>query len=57
MADGTLSARRLASYEKLRREQAWLASRYDARQRAEQRRVWKIRSKQARHHQRERPGR
>lgn len=48
VADGTLKARRFASWTKLRREQAWLASRYDARQRAEQRRVWKIRSKEAR---------
>ena len=48
LADGTLTARRLASWTKLRREQAWLAGRYDARQRAEQRRVWKIRSKEAR---------
>lgn len=48
VTDGRLSARRLASYGKLLREQAWLAGRYDARQRAEQRRVWKIRSKEAR---------
>ncbi len=48
VADGTLSARRLASYDKLRREQIWLAGRYDARQRAEQRRVWKIRSRETR---------
>lgn len=48
VTDGTLPARRLASYEKLLREQAWLSGRYDARQRAEQRRVWKIRSKEAR---------
>jgi len=48
VADGTLAARRLGSYEKLRREQAWLAGRCDARQRAEQRRIWKNRSKQAR---------
>lgn len=49
VADGTLPARRLASWEKLRREQQWLAGRYDARLRAEQRRVWKIRSKASRH--------
>lgn len=48
IADGTLTVRRLASWRKLRREQAWLAGRYDARQRAEQRRVWKIRTKDAR---------
>ncbi|MEP6695618.1 MAG: ribosome small subunit-dependent GTPase A [Pseudonocardiales bacterium] len=50
---GGLSGRRLASYEKLVREQAWLAGRYDARLRAEQRRVWKVRTKQ----QRQRPAR
>ena len=48
VADGRLPARRLASYDKLLREQAWLTGRYDARLRAEQRRVWKIRSKEAR---------
>ncbi|MDP9239557.1 MAG: ribosome small subunit-dependent GTPase A [Actinomycetota bacterium] len=48
VADGGLSARRLASYEKLLREQAWLAGRYDARLRAEQRRVWKVRTKASR---------
>ncbi len=48
VAEGILTARRLASYEKLVREHAWLAGRYDARQRAEQRRVWKIRTKAAR---------
>jgi ribosome biogenesis GTPase len=41
IADGTLTQRRLDSYEKLQREQAWLASRYDARLRAEQRAKWK----------------
>jgi len=41
VAAGSLSPRRLESYEKLRREQAWLASRYDARLRAEQRAKWK----------------
>jgi ribosome biogenesis GTPase len=53
VADGRVTARRLASWEKLRREQTWLACRYDARQRAEQRRVWKIRSRQARQRIRE----
>jgi len=48
VAGGGLSARRLASYEKLLREQAWLAGRYDARLRAEQRRVWKVRTKEYR---------
>ncbi|PZS33414.1 MAG: ribosome small subunit-dependent GTPase A [Pseudonocardiales bacterium] len=45
VADGALSARRLANYEKLLREQTWLAGRYDARLRAEQRRVWKVQAK------------
>jgi ribosome biogenesis GTPase len=48
VADGTLSARRLASYEKLLREQEWLAMRYDARLRAEQRAKWKARARAAR---------
>ncbi|MGB9377909.1 MAG: ribosome small subunit-dependent GTPase A [Mycobacteriales bacterium] len=48
VADGSLAQRRLASWEKLRREQSWLASRYDARLRAEQRRRWKDLSKQSR---------
>jgi ribosome biogenesis GTPase len=48
VADGSLPARRLDNYEKLLREQAWLAGRYDARLRAEQRRVWKIRTKAVR---------
>ena len=43
--DGRLSVRRLESYEKLQREQEWLARRYDARLRAEQRREWRIRAK------------
>lgn len=42
VADGRLSPRRLASYVKLQREIAWLQSRYDARQRAETRRKWRI---------------
>ena len=48
VTDGRLTARRLASYRKLQREQAWLAGRYDARLRAEQRRVWKLRVKEGR---------
>ncbi|MFF4223981.1 ribosome small subunit-dependent GTPase A [Streptomyces abikoensis] len=39
--DGTLRPRRLESYRKLLRENAWIASRTDARQRAEIRRDWK----------------
>lgn len=42
VADGRLSTRRLASYEKLLREMAWLEARYDARLRAEQRRRWRV---------------
>lgn len=48
VADGLLPPRRLASYDKLNREQSWLAGRYDARLRAEQRRIWKLHSLQAR---------
>lgn len=40
--DGRLSPKRLASYTKLQRELAWLRGRYDARQRAEARRQWRI---------------
>jgi ribosome biogenesis GTPase len=39
--DGSLSQRRLDSYRKLVRENAWIASRTDARLRAEQRDKWK----------------
>jgi ribosome biogenesis GTPase len=42
--DGTLPPRRLDSYRKLLRENAWLASRTDQRLRAELRREWKQRS-------------
>ncbi|MFE2543284.1 ribosome small subunit-dependent GTPase A [Actinacidiphila glaucinigra] len=42
--DGTLTHRRLDSYRKLLRENAWIASRTDARLRAEMRREWKLRS-------------
>lgn len=48
VVDGTLPARRLDSYERLLREQAWLTGRYDARLRAEQRRAWKIRTRAVR---------
>jgi ribosome biogenesis GTPase / thiamine phosphate phosphatase len=48
VADGTLSPRRVASYAALRREVGWLRDRYDARQRAEQRREWKQRAKAVR---------
>lgn len=42
--DGTLPPRRLDSYRKLLRENAWIASRTDQRLRAEMRREWKKRS-------------
>ncbi|WP_413966359.1 ribosome small subunit-dependent GTPase A [Actinacidiphila polyblastidii] len=44
LEDGTLSHRRLDSYRKLLRENAWIASRTDQRLRAEMRREWKQRS-------------
>lgn len=44
LEDGTLSHRRLASYRKLLRENAWIASRTDQRLRSEMRREWKRRS-------------
>ena len=53
VADGSLSVRRLESHERLQREQAWLAARYDARLRAEQRAKWKQITKSHRN----RPGR
>ncbi len=42
--DGALTVRRLESYRKLLRENAWIASRTDQRLRAEMRREWKRRS-------------
>lgn len=44
LEDGTLPHRRLDSYRKLLRENAWIASRTDQRLRAEMRREWKQRS-------------
>ena len=44
LADGTLTHRRLESYRKLLRENAWIASRTDQRLRSEMRREWKLRS-------------
>jgi ribosome biogenesis GTPase len=44
LADGTLPHRRLESYRKLLRENAWIASRTDQRLRSEMRREWKQRS-------------
>jgi ribosome biogenesis GTPase len=45
VASGELPERRLASWRKLQREAAWMASRTDARMRAEQTRQWKTLSK------------
>lgn len=42
VADGRLPERRLASWRKLEREARWMATRADARLRAEQRRAWKL---------------
>jgi ribosome biogenesis GTPase len=42
VATGDLTERRLTSWRKLQREAAWLASRTDARLRAEQTRRWKV---------------
>ena len=53
--DGTVSARRVASHAALRREVGWLRERYDARQRAEQRREWRQLSKAVRAGRRSRP--
>ena len=44
LEDGRLSHRRLDSYRKLLRENAWIASRTDQRLRSEMRREWKRRS-------------
>jgi ribosome biogenesis GTPase len=55
--DGTLPVRRLESYRKLQRENAWIASRSDQRLRAELRREWKQRSAAGREmYQRKRGG-
>jgi ribosome biogenesis GTPase len=53
---GTLPERRLASYRKLRRENAWAASRTDARLRAEQRAKYRVQAKALRQSY-SRPGR
>jgi ribosome biogenesis GTPase len=46
--DGELTARRLASWRKLQREARWMASRTDARIRAEETRKWKAITKSVR---------
>jgi ribosome biogenesis GTPase / thiamine phosphate phosphatase len=48
VADGTLPLRRLESYRKLLRENEWIASRTDARLRAERQRRWKTIQKSVR---------
>jgi ribosome biogenesis GTPase len=53
--DGRLSERRLDSWRKLQREARWMASRTDARLRAEQRQAWKIVHKEVRRSGRIRP--
>ncbi|MCW2506785.1 MAG: GTPase EngC [Actinomycetia bacterium] len=53
IADGSMSQRRLDSHDRLQREQNWLASRYDARLRAEQKAKWKALHKQMRGHNRQ----
>ncbi|CAM06211.1 ribosome biogenesis GTPase [Saccharopolyspora erythraea NRRL 2338] len=45
---GEISARRLDSYRKLQRENAWMAARSDARLRAEREERWKVITKQQR---------
>jgi ribosome biogenesis GTPase / thiamine phosphate phosphatase len=45
---GALTERRLESWRKLQREQAWMAARKDARLRSEQVKVWKQRTKASR---------
>lgn len=52
---GKLPGRRLASWRKLRREAEWMASRTDARLRAERTRQWKIIHKEMRRSGRNRP--
>ncbi|WP_329563150.1 ribosome small subunit-dependent GTPase A [Kitasatospora sp. NBC_01266] len=48
LADGTLPQRRMDSYLRLQRENAWIASRTDARLAAQRARLWKQRAKGAR---------
>lgn len=49
--DGRLPQRRLDSWRKLAREAEWMASRHDARLRAERARKWKLIAKSQRSHQ------
>ncbi|MFJ6214065.1 ribosome small subunit-dependent GTPase A [Streptomyces sp. NPDC092296] len=48
LADGTLPERRWDSYRRLRRENAWIEARSDARLAAERRRQWKVLQKSVR---------
>jgi ribosome biogenesis GTPase len=50
VAEGSLTERRLDSWRRLRRELVWMASRTDARLRAEQVKKWKAITKHQRHH-------
>jgi ribosome biogenesis GTPase len=54
---GTLDRARLTSWHKLRREREWLASRQDARARAEREARWKAITRSMRHHPKLRPER
>jgi ribosome biogenesis GTPase len=49
LADGSLNQRRFESWQKLQREIAWMASRKDARLRAERAKSWKSRTHRAGH--------
>jgi ribosome biogenesis GTPase len=49
LADGSLNQRRFESWQKLQREIAWMASRKDARLRAERAKSWKSRTRRAGH--------
>jgi ribosome biogenesis GTPase len=55
LSDGTLAQRRYDSWRKLRREARWMASRTDARLASEQRRKWKVVTKEMRRSGRTRP--
>ncbi|MEJ7743235.1 MAG: ribosome small subunit-dependent GTPase A [Nocardioidaceae bacterium] len=55
VADGSLSLRRLESWQALQREQLWMASRTSARLRSEQRQKWRQLSKATRAARRARP--
>jgi ribosome biogenesis GTPase len=55
VADGRLARRRLDSWRKLQREARWMASRHDARLRAEDRQRWKAIHLEARRSGRTRP--